>query len=324
MPGLGGGYSLSTDPFGTGAGFGGGYGSGLGGYGGYGAYYGDFSYSGYLRGAADLTSATGKYWVSIQQARLMREQSRQAAIDTARKRLAFEAELERMRPMAQDVRDREMATDLTRARRDPPMTEIFSGRALNDLLRSIKTNGSLSRGPNITLEEDTLKNINLGVPNSRGNVGMLRRERLDWPLPLQDPQFDEMRKKLSTKLAVAVTELKGNDLQPSTVKDVNAYYRALTEKLNNSADELSPSQYIESKRFLNQLGDAVRVLSEPKAANFFNNTWTARGKNVAELVDHMKREGLQFAPATPGDEAAYASLYQALRGFEAALQVASK
>jgi len=29
---------------------------------------------------------------------------------------------------------------------------------------------------------------------------------------------------------------------------------------------------------------------------------------------------LQFAPATPGDEAAYAALYQALAGYDAATQ----
>jgi hypothetical protein len=312
MPGCGGGSSLSTDPFGN-----------LdSGYGGCPPSFGDFSYGGYLRGAADLTSATGRYWVNIQQARLLREQSRQLAIDTARKRRALADELERMRPMAQDVRDREMATDLTRARRDPPMTEIFSGRALNDLLRSINASGQLSRGPHITLEEDTLEGINLAVPASRGNVGMLKKDKLDWPLALQGAQFDEMRNKLSTKLAVAVAELKGNDLQPSTIKDVRAYHKALTEKLDRSVRDLSPAQFIRAKRFLNQLGEAVKALSEPKAATFFNNTGTAKGKNVAELVDHLKKEGLQFAPAAPGDERAYLALYQALRAFEAPLQVA--
>ena len=69
---------------------------------------------------------------------------------------------------------------------------------------------------------------------------------------------------------------------------------------------MSPAQYIEAKRYLNQLSAAIKALSDPKVANYFNNRWNAKGKNVAELVSHMKREGLAFVPATPGDEAAYA------------------
>jgi hypothetical protein len=318
--GGGGGYGLSTVPsYGSEGGF------GSSGYGGYGGYYGDLGPSGYLRGMADMTNATGRYWMNIQQARLLREQANQSSIETARRRLAFEAELERMRPTAQTLRDRELATELNRARRDPPATEVFSGRALNELLRGIRNASQLNRGPNVPLDEDTLKHINLAVAASRGNVGMLKNDgKLNWPLPLQDSQFDELRKKLSSKLMVAVAELKNKDLQASTVRDVNAYYRALLDKLNNSADELSPSQYIEAKRFLNNLGDAVRALSDPRVANYFDNTWTAKGKNVAELVQHLTREGLQFAPAAPGDEAAYTALFHAMRAFDAGLQVAQK
>ena len=70
----------------------------------------------------------------------------------------------------------------------------------------------------------------------------------------------------------------------------------------------------------NQVADAIKSLSNPKAINYFNNTWITKGKNVAELVDHLTREGLTFAPAAPGEEAAYTSLYQSLRAFAAGMQ----
>lgn len=59
-------------------------------------------------------------------------------------------------------------------------------------------------------------------------------------------------------------------------------------------------------------------------ANYFNNTWNARGKSVAEMISHLTREGLTFAPAAPGDEAAYRAVYQALRAFDASLQYAQR
>ncbi|MBY0232797.1 MAG: adenylosuccinate synthetase, partial [Gemmataceae bacterium] len=48
-------------------------------------------YSGYLQGLAAVTSATGQYHKAIQEAKITREQSRQMAYDTMRKRVQFEA-----------------------------------------------------------------------------------------------------------------------------------------------------------------------------------------------------------------------------------------
>src|SRR5436305_14754065 len=42
-------------------------------------------YGGYLNGAAALTTANAQYQLTIQQARLLREQSRQAALETYRR-----------------------------------------------------------------------------------------------------------------------------------------------------------------------------------------------------------------------------------------------
>jgi hypothetical protein len=98
----------------------------------------------------------------------------------------------------------------------------------------------------------------------------------------------------------------------------------LSERLTDSVSDLSPSQYIEAKRYLNQVGDAIAALSDPKAGAYLNQTWVGKARNVAELVGYMGRSGLRFAPATPGDEPAYNALYRALADFDAAMQVAQK
>jgi serine/threonine protein kinase len=204
--------------------------------------------------------------------------------------------------------------------KDPPATEVWSGKSLNELLRSIQSLGALNRGPTIALDEDTLKHINLSA-GARGNVGMLRDDgKLTWPLPLQEPQFSEVRDRLSKNIGHAVADLKGKKpVSAATLKEIISDFKALNDKLSDSANEMSPGQYIEAKLYLNRLSQAVKALSDPKAVNYFNNTWIAKGKNVAELVANMTKEGLVFAPATSGDEAAYSSLYKSLRAFEAGL-----
>jgi len=314
-----GGYALST--------MGSNFGSPYGGYGynPYGSPYVD-PLSSSLFGAAAQTQAIGRYLVSVQEARLLREQSRQSAIDTARKRIQFEAWYESQRVTAPQIQQREAATELERARRNAQATDIWSGRALNELLRSTLRTGKLVQGKTVPLEEDTLKHINLSDGASNGNVGLLKDGgKLTWPAALQEAAFEEPRERLSKNLRLAVFKLKEKDpLTPAELNNIEADYKALSTRLGDSADELTAAQYIESKRYLNQVGLAIKALRNPKVANHFNNTWNAKGKTVAELVDHMRKEGLRFAPAAPGDEASYTSLYQALRAFESDLHAAQR
>ncbi len=79
---------------------------------------------------------------------------------------------------------------------------------------------------------------------------------------------------------------------------------------------LSPDQYVESKRYLKLVGNTVTALKGRDVSNYFNGNWTAKGKNVAELVQFMREKGLWFAPATPIDEPAYLALYYALASYD--------
>ena len=55
------------------------------------------------------------------------------------------------------------------------MTEIWSGRSLNSLLRHlIAQQGQNVKGPNVPLNEDTLKYLNLTAGDTRGNVDFSR------------------------------------------------------------------------------------------------------------------------------------------------------
>src|SRR5262245_57992551 len=85
LAGLGSGYAagLGASPYLTGLGYGGyDYGPGLAGPG--------MGYGYALQGLASYTSSAGRYWLDTEQARITREQSRQAFLETQRRRIQFE------------------------------------------------------------------------------------------------------------------------------------------------------------------------------------------------------------------------------------------
>jgi hypothetical protein len=251
-----------------------------------------------------------------------------ATLDRRRRQIQDEADYERNRPTALDDIARTAKAELAFAR-NANSVDIWSGRALNTLLNSInKSSQALNKGPKIELDDESLRNINLTDNAIQGNIGMLKNNgQLFWPRAFQEAQFDKPRKRLDRNLKIAVTDLKSKEpVERGVLNDIEADMKDLEEQLasKKTVDSMSVTNWMEARKYLNQLRRAVRSLSDPRAANYFNNTWTAKGRTVAELVSHLQKEGLRFAPAAPGDEAAYNALYQALRSFDAGLQVASR
>jgi hypothetical protein len=328
----GGGYggALAANPYG-GYGAPGAAGSYVGGYGGqgtsggYGGSYED-PYAGYLRGVATVTNAQGAYLSQVQQARLSQSQADVAKLDL-RRRVADEAVAERknwLNPEAQRVKDTEAA--YTRATREPPLTEVLSGQSLNDLFTHAANLQEKARlqgvqAPNVPLDEDLLRQVNLTGAGSSGSIALLKdRGRLNWPLTLQGPDYDEARRRLSALVPEAVGQARyNNPVDAGLLRQMLADVRRLNDTLQHNVGDVSPSEYIQARRFLGGLEGAIKALRDPNAGNQVNQKWAPQGRNVAELVDFMGRNGLRFAPATAGDEPAYRHLYQRLLTYDAAL-----
>jgi hypothetical protein len=314
--------------------YGGGYGGyGGGGYGGYGAldaysnpysgYYPSYDpFSGYLRGAADITNANGRFLSQVQQARLLQAQADTARLDFRRKAID-EANYERsLIPSPEAVRQKNQLSALDRARHNPPFTEILSGQALNDLFNHVAAEQAKGvKGPNVPLDENLLKSVNLKGANVPGNISLLKDDgRLTWPPSLRTPEFEQARTGLSDAIGDAVKQIKFNKaVPPGRIKDMRAELQRLNDILNRNVGDMPPSQYIEARRYLNNLADAVKALDDPNAVNYFNGSWTPQARNVAELVEQMRNKGLQFAPAGAGDEPAYNMIYQALAAFDSGM-----
>jgi hypothetical protein len=272
-----------------------------------------------LQGLASYTQAQGQYWKDIQRARILREQARQAAIDTQRKRLEWEMEYERLRPTASTMMAAQRANELSLARNDPPNTRIWSGWALNVLLRSILGSPAPTKGPHISLEPEIVRGLNLTDGATRGSLAMTRDEgRVDWTESLQESAFDELRGRFGTAYNQALEAVGyGKTPEVATLRELRSILRDMGEKLNDLVHDLPPSRFIESRRLLNNLGHTVRGLSNPRLVKAANQGWWKNIRTVADLVAHCLQNGLEFGPAVaPADFPAYMAAYFALLSYE--------
>ncbi|HEY7426466.1 MAG TPA: hypothetical protein VH682_19690 [Gemmataceae bacterium] len=279
-------------------------------------------YQGYLSGAASVTNANAKYYLTISQAKLERQKAIQESIKT-RKAMMEQAEYEwAHRPDPEKIRQAAIERELDHARHDPSLPEIASGRPLNALLRNlIAQQGQGARGPNVPLSEDNLKSVNTTAGDTRGNVGLLKDNgNLQWPPSLQGEPYKEAREELSRHLKQAYNTVQLNrNPDESTLNDLQADLKKLQETLDTNVSALSPDQFVEARRYVRLLADTITALRDRNVINHLTGAWTPKGKNVAELVQFMRDKGLWFAPAAPGDQSAYTSLYHALAAFDAGM-----
>jgi hypothetical protein len=290
---------------------------------GYGPYPGYYGYTppfgAALQGYASLTQATGQYWQSIQQARITREQSRQMALDTQRKQIEFEMWYEGIRPTAPKMIAKERAASLDWARQDPPKSEIWSGSTLNVLLKSILNSSQPTSGPTIPLDQSTVQGLNLTDKTTRGNLSLAKDEgRIAWTEALQEEDFDQVRDRFGQNFDKAMKEVSAGQQPPiPIVRDLRKDLKALDDKLDDKARDLSPDRYIESRRLLNQLKNTVKGLSDSRVCKSCMASWKKNVRTVADIVGYCAKNGLEFGPAVaPGDQPCYTAFYYSLRNYE--------
>jgi len=251
-------------------------------------YYQD-PLSGYLTGAASVIGQQAKFMKATEEAKLLREQVRQARLETRRKVVEEWLWERNTLPTLQDEIERTRAQYVRRSQNNPTFTEVLSGLSLNDLLDHAAKLQIKGKGPTVTLDEDTLRHINVTTP-AGGNIGVLKNEQpLNWPQVLQGAVYEAERDKIKTNVTRAVNSAKFGAADPGSVSNLSAAIERMRNQLNQDVFELPPTQYIEGMRFVRQLDDAVKVLKSPNAANYFNDKFMAKGKTVGELVDYMAK-----------------------------------
>jgi hypothetical protein len=309
---------LSANPYGAG-----GLANGLsgGGYNPYGSYYEDPN-GAYLRGGAQVITSQGRFMVSQQQAYVLRAQVRAEVVANSRKRFDEWLYERENTPSAEAERLRFQLQSAQRARNNPTLTEIWSGKSLNDILVDLQkhpVSGVSAERGNLPdwLREDGLGQIN--VTKGAGSVGVLKNGgRLQWPVALAGPDYAEARDRLAHLAEDEVRQAEFNgQADADIIRQMTGELDKLTQRLRKAGQGLSVSEYIEAKTFLGHFGDAVTALRQGEVGNYFAGQNSRKVNTIAELVKYMTEQGLQFAPALPGDRRAYTVLHQALAAYGA-------
>jgi hypothetical protein len=279
------------------------------------------AYNGYLTGAAAVIDSQANFMVARSKAELIRQQARQAKIDTERK-LYEEWKYKRNdQPTLEQLRRQAIDEAWQRAVYHPPLNDIWSADALNRILdHASRSVGQDTRGATIPLDGDLLKKINVstGVP---GSAGLLKdKGKLSWPDALRGADLTVERDRFSQLTEEAVRQATfNNKVDKGTLDAMQSTLATIELSLRARLTKCPSNDYLEARRYVDDLNQALRTLQRPDAADYLNGNYTAQGKDVGELIRHMTSRGLRFAPAVPGGEAAYNALYKAMVAYDLGL-----
>jgi hypothetical protein len=197
-------------------------------------------------------------------------------------------------------------------------SETQTATALNILLEDLRDLQSKGiQAPDMALETDSLSSINVLARRSNGNPGVLKNDgRLDWPMILQGPEFQAERELINRLAPRAIEQAK--DGHVTDLARFTGAVEQLRQNLHAKIGDIASPAYIRASRFLTRIDDAIKILRQPDAGNYFNRTYAARGNTVGELVRYMTLWDLHFAPAMEGDAPAYHALHRALAAYDRA------
>ena len=269
---------------------------------------------------AEVIDATRRWYEFETSRKLLYEQLKREKLTTRQLWDEYERQVRENTPSLEEQRHLANQAALHRSL-DPPAQEIYSAQALNVLLEDLKPFQAITgRGLQVPLAEEMLTHINvISIQDRSGNIGVLKNGgRLSWPLVLQTAEYQEPREGLTALAPRAVEQAVHGGVQPETLRGMEDALGKLNGRLGDNIKKLPPPRYIESKRYLGELKGALRLLEKPQAGNYFSGKFSARGKTVGELIQHMSRQGLRFAPAVAGDEAAYENLHHYLVVYDVA------
>jgi hypothetical protein len=268
--------------------------------------------------ADDIASQQADFQAAFQNTDLRerRLQLRRSAFD--------EALYEKMNtPSPETVREELRQQRLARARNTPPLDEIASGQALNELLANIQriqARGAVA-GPTIPVDPQNSVHINVTTTgDQRGSNELFKPGALSrWPSLLNTEEFTADKKALEAALAEGSRSQANGTVNETKTTEARRLVEAMKNRMFEKRFEVVMADYAKAVDFLDKLTTTVSILGNQDAAPYLNGTYTAKGSTVSQLADQMISNGLKFAKATPGDEPYYSKLYQQLVSYDIGL-----
>lgn len=305
------------------------YSAGLGaGYGGYGGARSEWF------GLAALTEANSKYHLTIQEARIKQQEAERERAKTS---IVWEEtklqlidlkskQITAAREYRENVRKQQRLETLNWSRDNPPPHYIMSGLALNVIFEEIMNNklDSGSVGPKIEVDPELLLHLNLnsGTGYNGAGLGILKANgMLIWPVLMRTPDMDSARRDMDRLVSQGVRMAQSDMLDLSTYLAIKKGVENLQKFVDGQISTLTPDEYLVANRFVSGLEKEVKIFNRTAdAKKLFNGGFEAKGDNVGDVLEHMYRQGLKFAPAGEGDREYYQQFYNRLMQYDQAIR----
>lgn len=276
---------------------------------------------GTLAGSADVINAQGQFLKQQEQARIEREKAYQEYLRSKKAAFDLNKYFEANTPTWGEKQEKEKGMLTRRVINDPTTSEMISGKSLNimlDFLKQLTYQGQA--GPLVPIAPSILSKINVTGPTTEGKIAMLSHGgQVDWPLALQDhPMKPVVDKELQQAVQGVLTGTLTNKLYTKLRSDVSRMRDDVKQQY--ATGKMHAASYLDADDFLERLTFAVYELSRPGAKTALGGGLRPQGRTVGELVYDMTSKGLKFAPATPGDEAAYVALHNAMAQYTLGVQ----
>jgi hypothetical protein len=228
----------------------------------------------------------------------------------------------------QNDREKAIQEEQRRSRENPTLSEIVSGKSLNDLLDDFRKLGAgidSSKEPKTPLPLDKAGLEHINVTRGVGNIALLKNGgRLNWPAALSGPESRDARDRLSAQVSEIVGRMtRGSEVEQDVLLRMTNDVEQFRAQLQRNAGDLSFQTFVEAKRFLQNLNDSIVALRQPDAMNHLTGKYALSAPSVLGLVKNMNDNSLRFAAAIPGDESAYVALRDALASCYRAVQLQS-
>ncbi|PQO42358.1 hypothetical protein [Blastopirellula marina] len=302
---------------------------------------------GLVFGQAELIRAQGEAAVDYQTARNLAAEAYDKELDNALKTVDIYFQRRELRDAKVlknhlDEADKRKAGALRRLVDHPDLTGegVTNGNGLNTLKEALRSSvlsfaylnddyevaDLMSR---LQLTPDDLAKINLKLTNVRGETGTFRADTGQlgtfqwWPQLLRDDRFKGEREQIEANLAaIRQAASQQTEIDPKLTSELENSILTMANKFLKEVDGQEMAKkgvadyyvYRESEQHLQSLSHAARRLKKVGKAdgaliiNGYNPG--VDGKNLTALLSYMVRNGVEFAPPEPGNEAAYAKLFE--------------
>jgi hypothetical protein len=217
-------------------------------------------------------------------------------------------------------------TGLNRALIEPADRDILSGKVLNELattIRGLESKGAKAESP--LLPAELVSHVNYDGGPSASVIGLLRTGKPAFPTALMAPEYDGLRADLDKAMMPVLDPIAaGKRPEAAAVDRLSAATKKAKDATDAKQKNLPAGDATELNRFYTTLDSLAKVGKDSGTAGLFPQRWASVGATVSELIRHMDKYKLTFAPASAGDEDVYYSLHRGLVSYYAGLSQAKK